>query len=953
MLKMQAAMGAIVGLALAAEVPPRMPMPTDYAQSIQARWLAKPVLASKLLDDAESLDTWQLLNVDQAKGEISLTSEHVKSGKTALRLRCPTVGDKPVPTSRYYGTTTARRVVRGEDWSEWNRVSAWVYPDLPGFRVVSLIMQFNNEGAEHVPDAYRKMGINYVILRNREWNHVVWEVANLPRDKVTGIDFSYRMQGMEPGATSMAQFDIDRVELEKVKPDHYEGWDVAAGEISFSQSGYQTGAPKNAIASDLNATAFQLVNTKTNLPALSGKVSTVASKIGKFQVMDFSSFREPGTYFLRAGGRTTKPFPIGDDTWKSSLWKAINFFYVERCGYAIPGVHDICHRDWVMVHGDRKIVANGGWHDAGDLSQSLGNTAEAAYAMFSLAERMQKHNEDPALLARLTEEAKWGLDWLLKVTFHDGARPGFSTLDRWTDGIIGNFDDMAAQAGNNPGSNISAAATEAIAARVLKASDPILAGYSLKQAEEDWGFAMAAMAATGSGQRGGSPVEMAGHTIIAALELAQTTGDRKYADKAFALARTITDSQQRSFLAGLDYPLAGFLYTGPDKSRVLRYSHPSHESAPIVALVRLCELYPDHADWMKWYSAVTLYSEYFHKAMAKFTEPYGMLANSVFKDDEYLQQPERGGQGATRDAFREQVLNGVKVGDHYFVRLFPVWFEFRGNNGTMLASDKAIAAASHLRGSLELAGLAERNMQWVVGRNPFVESLMWGEGYDYAPQYTAMSGDIVGSLPVGIQSHRNADAPYWPTENCLNWKEVWVHPVGRWIWLMRDLAGPAQVSGTIKAAPAQPVQFREISSGKLTQVAPNPGTGAFRTSLAEGDYEVKTGGLGRLLRVLPGESYSLNLTAEKNLDLKMTSAAAATGEVTIRLTVSGAGQHTFALRTDNLDVRDAKQSVDLKPGVPRTIVWNAKAASAGAPWIAVMIPDHDFAGRRELTGRGF
>ena len=241
-----------------------------------------------------------------------------------------------------------------------------------------MIMQFNNDGSEHVPDAYRKMGINYVILRNREWNHVVWEIANLPRDKVTGIDFSYRMQGMEPGATSMAQFDIDRVELEKVTPDHYEGWDVAAGEISFSHSGYQTGAPKNAIASDLNATAFQLVSTKTKLPVLSGKVDTVVSKIGKFQVMDFSNFRDPGTYFLRAGGRTTRPFPIGDDTWKASLWKAINFFYVERCGYAIPGVHDICHRDWVMQHGDRKIVANGGWHDAGDLSQSLGNTAEAA-----------------------------------------------------------------------------------------------------------------------------------------------------------------------------------------------------------------------------------------------------------------------------------------------------------------------------------------------------------------------------------------------------------------------------------------------------------------------------------------------------------------------------------------------------------------------------------------------
>jgi Glycosyl hydrolase family 9 len=665
--------------------------------------------------------------------------------------------------------------------------------------------------------------------------------------------------------------------------------------------------------------------------------------------MDFSGFREPGTYRLRAGGRTTQPFPISDDTWKSSLWKAINFFYVERCGYAIPGVHDICHRDWVLEHGDQKIVANGGWHDAGDLSQSLGNTAEAAYSMFSLAERMQQRDEDPALLARLLEEARWGLDWLLKVTFPDGARPGFSMMDRWTDGIIGNVDDMVARAGNNPESNISAAAAEAIAARVLRTSDPILAAHSLKQAEADWGFAMAA---SGSRRRGGSPVEMAGHTIIAALELAETTGDRKYAEKAFELARTITDSQQRSFLPGLDYPLTGFLYTGPDKARVLRYSHPSHESAPIVALVRLCQLYPDHPDWMKWYSAVTLYSEYFHKAMSKFTEPYGLLANSLFRDDEYLQQPEHGGQGATREDFRQQVLNGIRVGDHEYVRLFPVWFEFRGNNGTMLASDKAIAAASHLRANLDLAALAERNMQWVVGRNPFVESLMWGEGYDYAPLYSAMSGDIVGALPVGIQSHRNADAPYWPTENCHNWKEVWVHPVGRWIWLMRDLAGPAQVRA-LSDTPARPVEFREVSSGQVVTAQPNRLTGKLRVSLAEGEYEVSSGNSRRALTVLPGESYSLDLTKGKVLDFKAEEETGAGGDVTIRVAAAGEGRHTFQLRTDNLELSEPARVVVLTPGAPRTIVWKARMLSTGAPWIAVMIPDHDFASRKELTGTAF
>jgi hypothetical protein len=318
-----------------------------------------------------------------------------------------------------------------------------------------------------------------------------------------------------------------------------------------------------------------------------------------------------------------------------------------------------------------------------------------------------------------------------------------------------------------------------------------------------------------------------------------------------------------------------------------------------------------------------------------------MLANSIFRDDEYLQQPERGGQGATRDSFREQVLAGVKVGEHHYVRLFPVWFEFRGNNGTMLASDKGISAAAHLRGSLEMAELAERNLQWVVGRNPFVQSLMWGEGYDFAPQYTAMSGDIVGSLPVGIQSHRNADKPYWPTENCHNWKEVWVHPVGRWIWLLRDLAGPAKVSGNASG----PVSFRELRSGKTVTA-----NGAFHVALSEGTYEVTAGAQRQTLTVLPGASYTIDLSAEKGLEWKATAETSADGEITVKVTLSGSGRHSIALRTDNLALDHSDRRLTLKAGEPQTATFKTKLVSKDAPWIAVVIPDANLSARRELIG---
>jgi hypothetical protein len=931
-------------LLLSNGTPPDLPIPNDYADSIKTRWLNKKVLESRMLDDAENIQTWKLVNTGQARGEMALTRERAVSGSSAVRLTSSTTGEKPIPTVRYYGAAAAVRVVNGEDWSAWNRLSFWIYPYLPGFRNVSLLAIFHNQGKEAVPDTYGKMGLNYLILQNQQWNHVVWEIANLTRDKVTGIEFSYRLQGNEPGAATRVLFDIDKLELEKVNADHYEGWNVAPGEISFSHSGYQTGSPKSAISSDLEAREFQLINVETGVPSLSKTVSPVTTQIGRFQVMDFSEVREPGSYILRAGNRSTRPFRIGPDVWKSSLRKAINFFYVERCGYAIPGVHDACHRDWMLTHGEKKLVINGGWHDAGDLSQSLPNTAEAAYAMFSLAERLQARGEDPALLARLLEEARWGLDWLLKSTFHDGFRPGFSTMDRWTNGILGDVDDMVSQAGNNPGSNIAAAATEAIAARVLRKSDPVLAEYSLKQAKEDWEFAMSGIAE----RQRRAATEMAGHAALAALELWQATGERKYSDKALEFAGTIANSQQRAFLPGLTYPLAGFFYTGPDKTRILRYSHPSHEDAPVVALTRMCELFPNHTDWMKWYSAVTLYSEYFQKAMAQFTQPYGMLANSVFHDEEY--KLAGSGRGATAEAFREQVLNGVKIGEHHYVRLFPVWFEFRGNHGTVLTQAKAVSAAAHLRGNFELASLAQQQLQWVVGRNPFVQSTMWGEGYDYAPQYTPMSGDIVGSLPVGIQTHRNGDQPYWPAENCHNWKEVWVHPVARWIWLMRDLAGPAQISGRTNQGAREPLKFRERKTGKTTRIDTDPATNTFRTLLAEGEYEVIAAGAKRTMVLLPGGSYEFDFRPGRQFEFSAIPQTGNDGSVSLTVTLEGSGRHSLSVRTDNLSLAPSIRQFELQAGQPQTITMQGKMTALDAPWVAVLVADDDVIQRKEITG---
>ncbi len=754
---------------LVADALPKMPIPEACEDSIRHRWLNKPVIESRLLDDMESPQTWR----HRGFGQMTFVDEPVVQGAKSLRLTSPTKGDKPGGNNaRPWGAATAFRTVAGEDWTQWNRLSFHVYPDLPGFKVVSLNLTFHNDGAEKVPGPYGRNGLNFVILKNHQWNHVVWEIAHLGRDKVTGIEFSYRLQGNEPGATETVTFYFDQLELQKVVPDYYEGWNVAPGRIAYCHSGYPPASIKIALASDLSAGEFTLHDAKTGRRVHHAKVQEKTTPLGRFQVMDFTAFHRPGEYILRAGDRVTRPFPIADNAWRDSIIKTINHFYCQRCGYAVEGIHDVCHKDWLCAHGDRRIHINGSWHDAGDLSQGLVNTSEAVYAMFALAEELK--TRDSAVSMRLIQEAKWGLAWVLKTRFGDGFRCNWATMDFWTDGVIGTVDDVTARAGNSPFENFIAASAEAIAARILRDLDKEASAAALAAAKEDWQFAMNA------GRRDRLDTAAAG--LNASLDLYDALlaqGDaaaaQPYKTAALELARVVIDSQQQT--ATDDLPIKGFFCTGPDKRRILHYSHRGHEQAPLTGLIGLCRRFENHPDQPIWRKAIQLYADYY-KAVCHYTQPWAMLPAGIYD----LQE-------ARDDTTRNQIKSGVRLTDRYYLRRFPTWRDFRGNCGTVLSQTKGLAAAARYLDDTQLLQLCQLQVQWVLGFNPFCQSLMYGEGHDFAPQYSAMSGDLVGGLPVGVQTHFDRDDPYWPTENCYNWKEIWVHPSSRWLWLMCDLYG--------------------------------------------------------------------------------------------------------------------------------------------------------------------
>ncbi|HSH19079.1 MAG TPA: cellulase N-terminal Ig-like domain-containing protein, partial [Draconibacterium sp.] len=209
------------------------------------------------------------------------------------------------------------------------------------------------------------------------------------RDSVTGFSVNMMLTGSPKGSSDTLKLYIDDMRVEKVEAENTRGFDLRKNALAYSHSGYKTDAVKKALVQNTTETGFQLVDEK-NKVVFKGEGKKLENG---FVLLDFSSFNSSGYFTLKTNNIETKSFAIGDDAWLATAWRTLNFFFAERCGFDQPGIHQECHKDGFCVHPDgRKLPINGGWHDAADLTQGVGNTARSGMAMLELAKAVQHKN---------------------------------------------------------------------------------------------------------------------------------------------------------------------------------------------------------------------------------------------------------------------------------------------------------------------------------------------------------------------------------------------------------------------------------------------------------------------------------------------------------------------------------------------------------------------------------
>lgn len=776
------------------------PLPMDYSKAFETLAMNKKVLKSDMFLDMESISGW----THEGWGSVRLTGERSIQGKTSLRLVSQTTN--PVFMQRVVGmgASMASYNVGGKNWEKYNRIHFYIYPDCEGARSIYLNLYLENDGKIKVPDRYGREGIHEINLKNGEWNECFLEMPELPRDKITKLTFGIEVFGREVTMGDSLKFDIDAVSLQQIEsPEIATGWVPANNRIIYSTSGYRAGSDKSAIVNVAgNNGIFQLVDNTTKGVVYQGKITQTTGKLGTFQTADFSDFNRPGQYAIRVGDITTEPFFINEDLWDNSAWRVLNFLFVERCGYPVPGKHEVCHTDLHANFRGKSYLFSGGWHDAADMSQQVLQSGEVTFSLFEMAKRAKEKGSFD-LYNRLMEEAKWGVNIILRSRLVDGYRAQTWGTNLWTDGYIGTQDDSTmwrrVRVHNRAFENFVFAGIEAYASMMIN-DDPALKENLRKVAIEDYGYAKARFDSIGfkdlsSIGGGGDHASMASNSqysaniSFAASLMYELTKDEFYAREAAKAIQYTLDCQRVEPLhdaAGT----RGFFYRDLNKKSIVHYNHQSRDQVFMQALTALCETQPHNADYTKWANAIRLYGGYLKELMT-FVKPYGLVPSGVYdinevKDSLNFYKWQVGiFRGAGPD-YRQQLENGFKLDDEHYLKIFPVWFSFRGNVTVQLSTGKAAVLAGKFLKDKELIDIGEQQLMWVVGRNPFGQSMIWGEGSNYPQLYTALPGETVGGIPVGMKSRYNEDKPYFPQFNTATFKEVWTSSAARWMSLIAE-----------------------------------------------------------------------------------------------------------------------------------------------------------------------
>ncbi len=492
--------------------------------------------------------------------------------------------------------------------------------------------------------------------------------------------------------------------------------------IFVNQVGYLPGGAKYCVVEDSAGTlvkefsVWEVDTISSKSRSFSGKLRPVAGDFGTYYVGDFSELKKPGKYCVwvrcqcpRWHHKTpmfgSHTFRIAEDVYSDPISKGIGHYTAQRCGDSKTGYNAPCHLDDGRTSDGKHVDLAGGWHCSSDVNKWMSIELLGMQGLLNVA-RLSEHEQ---LRSRIHEEVKWGNLYLLKMQSPDGyiyshgiggdnrSRPTWALY--FTDNKIGTKDDRLATLG--VGSMYTQhvwIAAEAMLATLLKKQDPAYARKCLEAARRCFSWTK---------ERKSQGYLHVGSGISAGVLMHRATGDEQYKAYAVKMADEFIKLQAKQYV-GSQQEVRGH-FGGVELMR--------SQTVPLIALCELAEAFSDSDDKQAsaWKQAIELHCS---SCLAVFA------SRNAFGIAPYVV-----GSGGAEDR---------KIGQLKY-RNFPDPAKHQaGGEGTSNRLPRigvALVKAGRILKQPGLVALGQRQLDWVLGSNPFGECHVIRIGHVNPPEY--------------------------------------------------------------------------------------------------------------------------------------------------------------------------------------------------------------------------
>ncbi len=555
--------------------------------------------------------------------------------------------------------------------------------------------------------------------------------------------------------------------------------------IFVNQIGYTNHSVKKCVAAVDKETRFYVVSAKRNQIVFTGTLLPQKKDFGTFAMGDFSGVTGDGVYFVRTNTGRSWPFRIGADVYRPLLTSILGYFAKQRCGPSSTGYMTPCHLDdGIRLDNGRRVDVTGGWHDASDLRKWVGATI---YGMIGL---VQLYDLAPRGVDRkaVVEELLWGNRYFINMQDSAGfvmSHVGGDVLEhgdsnRWTDNIPGTGGEVRTLDAQNGGASGSVTisgdnddrviqtrpldrigqnnfiAAQAHMARIMRGIDADYADRCIEAAERCFDWCQTAGKDETAGELGAA--------VAAVVALYRATENEFY--KAFAVTKTkrLYRMQEKS---EHQKAVQGFFHTSLSDTEPHRdiKNGPRH----IIAMCDLLELFPKDDYTPMWQEMVSLYTREYLNRMAD-QNTFGIVPFGLFSRDP----------------------GGHRQLDIWWYRYFMLpqdWWV--GINANLASAGVALARAARVLDDPALLGPAQRQLDWILGVNPFNASTVEGFGHNHpqrfvnATEFRPATPQITGAVMNGLGgSMDDTPARY---DGSYHTAEYWTPMVAYTLWLAGEL----------------------------------------------------------------------------------------------------------------------------------------------------------------------